>query len=61
METTCYDVDYTLPDGTHVKLGRERFEAAEVLFNPRLIGMELDGMAELVFNAIKVNNLILIK
>jgi len=26
--------NFTLPDGRVIKIGRERFEAAEALFNP---------------------------
>lgn len=32
LETTCLMESYTLPDGRVIKLGRERFEAAEVIF-----------------------------
>jgi len=46
-------MDYTLPDGTLINIGRERFEAPEVLFNPSIAGLELPGMAECVFHAIK--------
>ena len=31
-ETTCLMEQYTLPDGSVIKLGRERFEAAEVQY-----------------------------
>ncbi len=31
LETTCLMESYTLPDGRVIKLGRERFEAAEVM------------------------------
>lgn len=37
-ETTFVDKDYTLPNGDVIRVGRERFEAAEVLFNPGLAG-----------------------
>ncbi len=36
-----------------VKLGGERFEAPEVLFQPHLINIEGAGMAELLFNTIQ--------
>ena len=36
QETTCLMEAYTLPDGKVVRLGRERFEAPECLFNPSL-------------------------
>lgn len=43
---------YELPDGRIIKLGRERFEAPEVLFNPGLIDSEQDGTADMLFNMI---------
>jgi len=42
-----------LPDGRVVKLGGERFEAPEVLFQPHLINVEGVGLAELLFNTIQ--------
>lgn len=36
-----------------VKLGGERFEAPEILFQPHLINVEGVGMAELLFNTIQ--------
>ena len=36
-----------------VKLGGERFEAPEILFQPHLINIEGAGMAELLFNTIQ--------
>ena len=36
-----------------VKLGGERFEAPEVLFQPHLINVERVGVAELLFNTIQ--------
>jgi centractin len=37
---------YTLPDGSRLVLGGERFRAAEVLFQPRLAGLEAPGVHE---------------
>ena len=37
-----------------VKLGGERFEAPEILFQPHLINVEGAGMAEMLFNTIQV-------
>lgn len=53
LETTCLMESYTLPDGRVIKLGRERFEAPEALFNPALIDSESAGMSDLVFNMIQ--------
>lgn len=37
-----------------IKVGGERFEAPEALFQPHLINVEGQGIAELVFNTIQV-------
>ena len=42
-----------LPDGRIIKLGGERFEAPEALFQPHLIDVDGVGVAELVFNTIQ--------
>lgn len=39
LETTVHEKTYKLPDGLEVKLGRERFLAPEILFNPQLAGL----------------------
>lgn len=38
-----------LPDGRVIKVGSERFEAPECLFQPNLIDVEAPGMAGEVF------------
>eukprot|EP01030_Chromulinospumella_sphaerica_P005307 gene5307-5190_t len=53
LETTCLMSNFTLPDGRVIKLGRERFEAPEALFNPSLIDSEKAGMADMVFEMIQ--------
>jgi len=53
LETTVLIKKYTLPDGRVIKLGRERFEASEVLFNPGLIDCESVGVHEMLFNMIQ--------
>jgi actin-related protein 2 len=53
LETTTLMQKYTLPDGRVIKLGSERFEAAEVLFNPQLIDVESPGVHEVLFNMIQ--------
>lgn len=53
LETTVLVQTYALPDGRVIKLGGERFEAPEVLFQPHLINVEGQGIAELVFNTIQ--------
>uniref|UniRef100_A0A8C5RVV6 Actin-related protein 2 n=1 Tax=Laticauda laticaudata TaxID=8630 RepID=A0A8C5RVV6_LATLA len=54
-ETTVLVESYTLPDGRVIKLGGERFEAPEALFQPHLINVEGMGMAELLFNTIQAS------
>jgi len=53
QETTCLMESFTLPDGRVIKLGRERFEATEALFNPSLIDCEKSGMADMIFDMIQ--------
>mmetsp|Transcript_13634 Transcript_13634/g.27888 ORF Transcript_13634/g.27888 Transcript_13634/m.27888 type:complete len:393 (+) Transcript_13634:31-1209(+) len=52
QETTVLVEPYTLPDGRVIKVGQERFEAPEALFNPSLIDCEGKGMGDLVFDMI---------
>jgi len=40
LETTVLIEKYTLPDGRIIKIGAERFEAPEALFNPNLVDIE---------------------
>lgn len=51
-ETTVVDKEYKLPDGTTIMVGRERFEAAECLFNPLFVDVESVGISDLMFEAI---------
>jgi len=37
QDTTVLDKEYKLPDGKTILLGRERFEAPEILNNPNII------------------------
>jgi len=53
LETTVLIQKYELPDGRIIKLGSERFEAPEVLFNPHLLDLEEAGAAEMLFNMIQ--------
>jgi actin-related protein 2 len=53
-ETTLLDKEYSLPDKTVIRVGRERFEAAECLFNPSLAGLEAEGICEMIYDSIKV-------
>lgn len=51
-ETTVLVEKYTLPDGRVIRIGNERFECAEALFNPALVEVEGPGMSDLVFDVI---------
>jgi len=51
-DTTVLVETYTLPDGRVIRVGGERFEAPEVLFEPHLIDVEGMGMAEQLFDCI---------
>jgi len=44
--------EYRLPDKKKIVLGRERFEAAECLFNPSLVDVEKPGIPEMIFETI---------
>ncbi|XP_045183954.1 actin-related protein 2-like [Mercenaria mercenaria] len=53
LETTALVESYILPDGKVIRMGGERFEAPEALFQPNLINVEGDGVAEMLFKAIQ--------
>ncbi|KAG0239451.1 actin family [Mortierella sp. GBAus27b] len=52
-ETTVLVESYTLPDGRVIKVGSERFEAPECMFQPHLVDVEQPGIAELLFQTIQ--------
>ena len=41
-----------LPDGKIIKIGRERFEAAEAMFRPEMAGITGGGAANMIFDTI---------
>ena len=43
---------YMLPDGNKVVIGSERFRVPEGLFQPSLIGMEVSGIQDVVFDCV---------
>mmetsp|Transcript_2379 Transcript_2379/g.3431 ORF Transcript_2379/g.3431 Transcript_2379/m.3431 type:complete len:393 (-) Transcript_2379:72-1250(-) len=53
QETTVLEETYELPDGREIKVGRERFEAPEPLFNPSLVDVEKPGLGDMVFEMIQ--------
>ncbi|KAH8911636.1 actin-like protein [Coniochaeta sp. PMI_546] len=52
-DTTVLVESYTLPDGRVIRIGSERFEAPECLFQPHLVDCEQPGMGEMLFNTIQ--------
>ncbi|CAI5756176.1 unnamed protein product [Candida verbasci] len=52
-ETTTLVENYELPDGRIIKVGSERFEAPECLFQPHLVDVEQPGVGEALFNTIQ--------
>jgi len=52
-ETTVLVESYMLPDGRTIKVGSERFEAPECMFQPHLVDVEQPGVAELLFQTIQ--------
>lgn len=51
-ETTVLVEKFKLPDDREITIGRERYQAAEVLFNPGLLDMDVPGIHEMVYNAV---------
>lgn len=51
-ETTLLDKEYTLPDKSVIRIGRERFEAAECLFTPQLAGLDASGAAQMITDSL---------
>lgn len=52
-ETTVLVESYTLPDGRTIRVGSERFEAPECLFQPHLVDCEQPGIAEFLFQIVQ--------
>ena len=53
-DTTVLDSEYTLPDGSVITIGRERFEPPECLFNPGYVDSEMPGVSDMVIKTIEV-------
>lgn len=51
-DTTVVDKEYKLPDGQVIIVGRERFEAPEILMNPSLVDDESEDCATMIYNSI---------
>ncbi|KZV96780.1 Actin/actin-like protein [Exidia glandulosa HHB12029] len=52
-ETTVLVEIFTLPDGRVIRVGPERFQAPECMFQPHLVDVESPGVAELLFLTIQ--------
>lgn len=52
-ETTVLVESYTLPDGRVIRVGSERFEAPECMFQPDLVDVDQPGIAESLFSMIQ--------
>ncbi|XP_069486406.1 actin-like protein 7B [Ambystoma mexicanum] len=52
LPSSDYVVDYELPDGRIITIGKERFLCSEALFNPSLIGLNQPGLQTLVNGSI---------
>lgn len=57
LETTVTVENYTLPDGRVIKVGRERFEAPEALFNPSLVDVDKPGVSRMIHDVINAAEL----
>ena len=51
-ESSDIEMVYKLPDGNEITVGSERFRCAEVLFNPSMIGIEQEGIHQLLYQSI---------
>ena len=52
QESAAIEKSYELPDGEIITIGNERFRAPEILFQPSLIGREIVGIHQLIYNSI---------
>jgi len=51
-KSTAIDRTYELPDGQVITIANERFRCPEVLFKPDFVGMESQGVHEMIHNTI---------
>ena len=51
-ENHSCDKNYELPDGRKILIGNERFRCAEILFNPKKAGHDLEGVHKYCFDSV---------
>jgi actin, other eukaryote len=44
QDSQACEKNYYLPDGSKILIGNERFRCAEILFNPKLAGHDVNGV-----------------
>ena len=49
---TSHEKSYELPDGQVISVDKQRFRCPEALFKPSLLGMEVEGIHQTVYNSI---------
>ncbi|KAJ3430551.1 alpha-centractin [Anaeramoeba flamelloides] len=57
FEKKTQQLHYRLPDGNEITIRNERFMAAEILFNPEIIGSEDEGIHQILENSIRRTDL----
>ena len=50
--SSSLEKDFTLPDGTVINIGNERFRCPEALFQPSFLGMEAAGIHHTTYNSV---------
>ena len=51
-ENHACDKNYELPDGRKILIGKERFQATEILFNPKMAKFEHKGVHQYCFESV---------
>lgn len=46
-------INYSLPDGNAIKIGREIFQSSEILFKPQMNGFDCKGIDQILFESIE--------